>query len=195
MWNQANSWAEARRSNPKLNLWHVFLRVIEHDLSPDITASVSHLYFFLLLTLPPSSCCIHLRTCVCLRVCIVETGESIWVVYSKKPGQSTSALQSASLNAGLESKGWNAPSAQPDVTGHFHTPTLFNTLLFILHWTWVGHKHTVVLVVVVWAIHMEVFGRLISGGTFNKNNIPANILNRFLKWRTASVLKTCRNIV
>lgn len=53
-----------------------------------------------------------------------------------------------------------SPSKRPlspasDVTGHFHTPTLFNNMLFILQWTWVGHSHTVV---VLWAIHREVFG-------------------------------------
>lgn len=40
------------------------------------------------------------------------------------------------------------PSKHPlspasDVTGHFHTPTLFNTLLLILHWSCVGRNpHT-----------------------------------------------------
>lgn len=40
------------------------------------------------------------------------------------------------------------PSKHPlspasDVTGHFHTPTLFNTLLLVLHWSCVGRNpHT-----------------------------------------------------
>lgn len=46
-------------------------------------------------------------------------------------------------------------SPSSDVTGHFHTPTLFYSLLFIFHWTGIGHSCTVV-VVVLWAIRVQI---------------------------------------
>ncbi len=97
--------------------------------------------------------------CVCLCECTVgrESEEHLSIQGSSPLGSYSRQSSNAHFKVWVER--WPLierlfPSICPhssvsDVTGHFHTPTLLCTLLFILLWTWVGHNHTVVLLAVV----------------------------------------------
>lgn len=116
-----------------------------------------------------------LYVCMCLFECMVHR-----VGYSReasplgsRSGQSTNAHFKVWVEPLIERLSSSKRPLSPvsDVTGHFHTPTLFNTLFFLsLHLTCVGHNATVLLLLVVWAIHMDVWWQqsLIWGRTLRE---------------------------
>lgn len=84
-----------------------------------------------------------------------ERGRSIRILKEASPlgscsGQSTGALFKVWVERWPLIERLSASehplSPSSDVTGHFHTPTLFYSPLFILHWTGIGHNCTVVVV-------------------------------------------------
>lgn len=118
----------------------------------------------LMIEVPPPFILLCLHHMLSLSFIIADTCVKLREVF--KEASPPGSCSRKSTNALLKLLLWHLPlierlslskhplSPSSDVTGHFHTPTLFNTMLFILHWTLGGHN--CIVLVVVWAIYMGI---------------------------------------